>query len=80
MFFWGRVVAKELAPPLAGADGPGYAHPRIHTGEDRAVRKAIRLDQSDPLPRLGLGLAQIRDGALAEGSKEIEVAVSFDFG
>ena len=30
------------------------------------------------LPRLGLGLAKIRDGDLVEGRKEIEIAVSLD--
>jgi tetratricopeptide (TPR) repeat protein len=58
-----------------------------------AFEKAIGLDQADPLPRLGLGLAKIREGGLPkweadfgkildkgllEGTKELEIAVSLD--
>jgi tetratricopeptide (TPR) repeat protein len=43
-----------------------------------AFNKAIEFDQADPLPRLGLGLAKIRDGQLAEGRREIEIAASLD--
>ena len=43
-----------------------------------AFERAIALDSSDPLPRLGLGLAMIRDGALAEGRAELEAAVALD--
>jgi tetratricopeptide (TPR) repeat protein/opacity protein-like surface antigen len=58
-----------------------------------AFQKAIELDQADPLPRLGLGLAKIRDGGfpkwdpalskmldagLQEGTKDLETAVSLD--
>jgi tetratricopeptide (TPR) repeat protein len=58
-----------------------------------AFEKAIELDQADPLPRLGLGLAKIREGGfpkwepnfgkmvdkgLLEGTKELEIAVSLD--
>ena len=39
---------------------------------------AIARDSEDPLPRFGLGLAQIRDGALEEGRKNLEVAVGLD--
>ena len=31
-----------------------------------------------PLPRLGLGLAKIREGSLDEGSRDVEVAASLD--
>jgi tetratricopeptide (TPR) repeat protein len=41
-----------------------------------AFISAIRLDQADPLPRLGLGLAKIREGELEEGRRDIEVAAS----
>jgi tetratricopeptide (TPR) repeat protein len=44
----------------------------------RAFREAIRLDSADPLPRLGLGIARIRRGALEEGRGEIEIAASLD--
>src|SRR4030042_772573 len=43
-----------------------------------AFEKAIDLDQADPLPRLGLGLATIRDGDVADGRTEIEIAASLD--
>lgn len=41
-------------------------------------KQALVLDPSDPLPRLGLGLAAIRQGRLAEGRREIEIAVALD--
>jgi len=40
--------------------------------------QAIDLDSADPLARFGLGLAIIRDGALAEGRRYLEMAVGFD--
>src|SRR5437762_1331656 len=43
-----------------------------------AFEKAIALDSADPLPRLGLGLAKIREGDLHGGSREIEAAASLD--
>ncbi|MGZ6201478.1 MAG: FecR domain-containing protein, partial [Thermodesulfobacteriota bacterium] len=58
-----------------------------------AFEKAILLDQADPLPRLGLGLAKIREGGfpkwepelgklvdkgLLEGTRELEIAASLD--
>jgi tetratricopeptide (TPR) repeat protein len=42
--------------------------------------KALSLDQSDPMPRLGLGIVRIRIGELEEGRREIEVAMSLDPG
>ena len=45
-----------------------------------AFQRAIELDQGDPVPRLGLGLAMIREGDLSEGRREIEVAASLDPG
>jgi tetratricopeptide (TPR) repeat protein len=58
----------------------GFSHlTRIETKEARgAFEKAIKLDDADPLPRLGLGLATIRDGSLEEGRREIEIAMSLD--
>src|SRR5262249_43993091 len=35
-------------------------------------------DQAAPLPRLGLGLAKIREGHLDEGGRDLEVAASLD--
>jgi tetratricopeptide (TPR) repeat protein len=73
----------KLAPGLARPQTVlGFAYlTEVHTAEAiAAFDKAIALDQSDPLPRLGLGLARIRDGKLADGTKDIEVAVSLDPG
>ena len=39
---------------------------------------AIEVDSFNALPRLGLGLATIRDGKLAEGREQIEIAVALD--
>jgi tetratricopeptide (TPR) repeat protein len=39
---------------------------------------AIERDSFNPLARLGLGLAMIRDGKLVEGRKELEIAVALD--
>jgi len=51
----------------------------VNTVEARAAfEKAITLDQADPLPRLGLGLAKIREGNLFEGGRDIEIAASLD--
>jgi Tfp pilus assembly protein PilF len=41
---------------------------------------AIERDSFDPLPRLGLGLAMIRDGRLVEGREQLEIAVALDPG
>jgi tetratricopeptide (TPR) repeat protein len=73
--------AAELAPGLSRAQTVlGYAYlTEVKTKEAKAAfDEAVKLDASDPLPRLGRGLAEIRDGHLNEGSKEIEVAVSLD--
>jgi tetratricopeptide (TPR) repeat protein len=43
-----------------------------------AFGKAIALDSADPMPHLGLGLAKIRTGKLAEGRADIEAAVALD--
>jgi Tfp pilus assembly protein PilF len=43
-----------------------------------SFNQAIQLDSTAPLPRLGLGLAKIRDGDLAEGRKDIEIAALLD--
>lgn len=52
---------------------------RVETKKAKAAfEKAITQDDADPLPRLGLGLAKIRDGNLEEGRREIEIAMSLD--
>ena len=43
-----------------------------------AFEKAIGLESENPLPRLGLGLAKIRDGELREGRRDIEIAAALD--
>jgi tetratricopeptide (TPR) repeat protein len=52
---------------------------QVNTEEaKKTFERAIELDQADPLPRLGLGLAKIREGDLEDGRREIEIAVSLD--
>ena len=52
---------------------------QVKTAESRAAfETAIELDNADPLSRLGLGLAIIRDGDLDAGGREIEIAASLD--
>jgi hypothetical protein len=46
----------------------------------KAFDRAIALNQSEPLARLGLGLARIRQGDLAGGRQDIEIAVCLDPG
>ena len=43
-----------------------------------AFVQAIKLNSADPLAHLGLGLAKIRKGAIEEGTRDIETAVSLD--
>jgi tetratricopeptide (TPR) repeat protein len=58
----------------------GFAYlTKVNTTESMAAfEKAIELDQADPLARLGLGLAKIREGDLQGGGREIEIAASLD--
>jgi tetratricopeptide (TPR) repeat protein len=44
----------------------------------RAFAQAIALDQAAPLPRIGLGLALIQRGRLADGRRQLEIAVILD--
>jgi len=72
-------TAATLSPNLARAHTMlGFAQlTRIETkGAETAFLAAIRLDQADPLPRLGLGLAKIRGGDLAAGREQIEIATA----
>ncbi|MBC2711192.1 MAG: TonB-dependent receptor [Desulfosarcina sp.] len=46
----------------------------------QAFAKAITFDSAAPMARLGLGLAKIRDGQLAKGRGEIEIAACLDPG
>jgi tetratricopeptide (TPR) repeat protein len=85
----GHLAEAEAAARTAAAQSPdvaraqtilGFAYlTRMDAESARAAfERAIPLDQSDPLPRLGLGIARIRKGELAEGRAEIEVAVILD--
>jgi len=73
----------------------GFAYlTQVKTRQSKeAFQKAIELDQADPMPRLGLGLAKIREGGwpkwepdfwkmvdkgLLEGTRELEIAASLD--
>jgi tetratricopeptide (TPR) repeat protein len=58
----------------------GFAYlTQVNTTEaKKSFEKAIELDQADYLPRLGLGLAKIREGDLDDGGREIEIAASLN--
>jgi len=58
----------------------GFVHlAQIDTTKARQdFTTAIELDSTEPLARLGLGLALIRDGDLEEGREQIEIAVILD--
>ncbi len=58
----------------------GFVHlAQIDTKQARAdFEAAIERDSFNPLPRLGLGLAMIRDGKLVDGREQLEIAVALD--
>ena len=58
----------------------GFAYlAQIDTGAAQGFfHPAMELDQSDPMPRLGMGLAKIREGHLEAGRIDIEIAASLD--
>lgn len=58
----------------------GYANLASNDAKNAELnfKIAIELEQAAPLPHLGLGLALIRQGQLAEGRREIEYAASLD--
>src|SRR5512143_327718 len=73
--------AESLRPDLSRTQTVlGFAYlTQVNTSEaTKAFGKAIGLDQADPLPHLGLGLAMIRDGKLEEGRRELEIAITLD--
>ncbi|MCA1851768.1 MAG: TonB-dependent receptor, partial [Beggiatoa sp.] len=73
--------AKALSLALAHTQTVlGFAYlTRIEVDKAKtAFERAIQGDPADPLPRLGMGLAKIRDGDLDEGTREIETAASLD--
>lgn len=74
-------AANRLAPDFARTQMVlGFiALARLNTETAKTVfTRAIALDTADPLSRLGLGLAMIRQGDLAEGRANIETAVALD--
>ncbi len=87
----GRVREAEAAARAALAGNPresrahsvlGFVHlAQVRTAEARAAfDAAIERDSFAPLPRLGLGLALIREGQLLPGREQIEIAVALDPG
>ena len=73
--------AVHLNPDLAKTQTIlGFAHLlQIDTKTAKTIfAQAIVLDQADPMPRLGLGLALIREGELEAGRIELEIAASLD--
>ena len=67
-------TATTLAPGLSRTNTVvGFAFlAQIRTRKAKeAFAKAITLDSQDPLARLGLGLAKIRDGDLTEGRRDL---------
>ncbi len=73
--------AVNLNPDIAKTQTVlGFAYLlRIETQTAKTMfSKAILLDQADPMPRLGMGLALIREGALEAGRIELEIAASLD--
>jgi tetratricopeptide (TPR) repeat protein len=75
--------AAALRPDLGRTHSVlGFSHLAVFDPESarQSFEQAAALDQTDPLPRLGLGLASIRQGRLAEGRTEMEVALGLDPG
>lgn len=73
--------AVNLSPGIARTQTVlGFSHLlQIHTQQAKTVfSEAIMLDQTDPMPRLGMGLALIREGNLEAGRIELEIAASLD--
>jgi tetratricopeptide (TPR) repeat protein len=74
-------TATVLDPTVSRAHTVlGFAHLAELRPEParQAFDRAIALDSSDPLPRLGLGLVRIRTGDLEGGRRELEVAAGLD--
>ncbi|MGD9213837.1 MAG: TonB-dependent receptor [Desulfobacteraceae bacterium] len=73
--------AAELNPHVARAHTIlGFAYltqTKTNMARD-TFEKAIVLDSTAPLPRLGLGLAKIRGGYLKQGRADIEIAAGLD--
>lgn len=85
----GRVQEAESFIRTAVAEHPGESRVLTILGfvhlaqiDIAAARQdflgAIERDSTDPLPRVGLGLAEIRKGNLVQGREQIEIAVALD--
>jgi len=73
--------AVKLNPDLSKTQTVlGFAHLlQIDTRKAQATfSKAVSLDQADPMPRLGMGIALVREGKLEAGRINIEIAASLD--
>ncbi len=73
--------ASALEPDLAHTLSVlGFAHLAQIRIDDakQAFNDAIAIDSAAPLARLGLGLAKIRSGQLAQGRGQIEIAASLN--
>ena len=74
--------AASLAPDLDRVQTVrGFADlVEFRTDHRRRPRSSARSRSipADPLPRFGLGLAQIRDGSLEQGRRNLELAVGLD--
>jgi tetratricopeptide (TPR) repeat protein len=74
-------AAARINPRLARAWAVlGYAqlNELDYAAATESFLKAIDLDNADPLPRFGLGLAKIRAGNLDAGIVDLEIATSLD--
>ena len=75
--------AVKLQPALARAQAiAGFVHLQQldFDGADSAFRRAAELDATDPLPRLGLGLIDIRHNHVRAGREQLALAVALDPG
>jgi Flp pilus assembly protein TadD len=88
-FYLGNIQAARRAAERSIAAAPMLSRPRSILGfadlaqfffaaAEETFHVAAELDRADPLPRLGLGLTAIRLGNLAEGTKELEIAVGLN--
>jgi Tfp pilus assembly protein PilF len=86
---FGDASAAEAAARAAIAANPADSHAYTMLGfvhlsqiDTKAARAdfaaAIDRDSFSALPRLGLGLAEIRDGDVINGREELEIAVALD--
>ncbi len=74
-------AATRINPRLARAWAVlGYAQltEMDYAEAAKTFRLAIDLDNADPLPRFGLGLAKIRAGDLEAGTADLEIATNLD--